>query len=175
MTPRYDVVGIGNAIVDIIFAADDQFLLTHKIAKGSMMLVDEFRAQVLLEGMASPRETSGGSAANTMAGLASFQGKGLFIGKVKDDRLGVSFADDLRRIGCEYRTPMAKHGPSTACCAIAVTPDGQRSMSTYLGACREMTPGDIDEAAIGECKFIYIEGYLWDAEASKTEIGRAHV
>ena len=104
--------------------------------KGAMMLVDEFRAHALLEGLANPRETSGGSAANTMAGLASLKGKGFFIGKVKDDRLGVSFAEDLRRAGCDFKTPMAKEGSSTAFCAIAVTPDGQRSMSTYLGACR---------------------------------------
>lgn len=173
MDSRLDVVGIGNAIVDVIFAADDDFLLTHKIAKGAMTLVDEFRAHALLAGVASPRETSGGSAANSMAGLASLGGKGLFIGKVKSDRLGASFAEDLKSIGCEYRTPMAKDGPSTACCAIAVTPDGQRSMSTYLGACRELLEADIDEDAIAGARFVYVEGYLWDTDASKAAIRKA--
>ncbi len=173
MSPRYDVVGIGNAIVDVIFAASDEFLLTHKIAKGAMMLVDEFRAGTLLEGIKDARETSGGSAGNTMAGLASLGGKGLFIGKVKDDRLGLGFATELQSIGCDFRTAMAKNGPSTAYCAIAVTPDGQRSMSTYLGACRELRSEDIDLDAIAASRFIYIEGYLWDAEESKAAIRKA--
>jgi sugar/nucleoside kinase (ribokinase family) len=169
----YDVAGIGNAIVDIIAATDDRFLLTHKIAKGVMTLIDEFRAQQLCATLAGAREVSGGSTANTMAGLASFGGRGLFIGKVKHDRLGVSFADDLKRIGVTFRTPMAKEGPSTACCVIAVTPDGQRSMNTYLGACRELDPADIDEDAIASAAITYVEGYMWDADGSKAAIRRA--
>jgi sugar/nucleoside kinase (ribokinase family) len=172
MAQAYDVAGIGNAIVDIIEGTDDAFLLTHKIAKGVMTLIDEFRAEQLVGALSGGREISGGSTANTMAGLASFGGKGLFIGKVKDDRLGVSFADDLRRIGVTFDTPMANAGPSTACCVIAVTPDGQRSMNTYLGACRELDPEDIDERAIASAAITYIEGYLWDAEGSKAAIRR---
>jgi len=169
----HDVAGIGNAIVDIIEGTDDAFLLSHKIAKGVMTLVDEFRAEQLVGALKGPREVSGGSAANTMAGLASFGAKGLFIGKVKEDRLGVSFTEDLRRIGVTYETAMAKGGPSTACCVIAVTPDGQRSMSTYLGACRELDPADIDEAAVASAAVTYIEGYMWDADGSKAAIRRA--
>src|SRR5262245_64095274 len=107
------MVGIGNAIVDVIFPATDDFLLEHKIAKGAMTLVDEFRAETLLKGVKNAKESSGGSTANSMAGLASFGGKGLFIGKVKDDRLGVSFSDDMKKIGCDFRTAMEKKGPST--------------------------------------------------------------
>jgi len=173
MAQVYDVAGIGNAIVDIIQGTDDDFLLTHKIAKGVMTLIDEFRAEQLVGALKGAREISGGSTANTMAGLASFGGKGLFIGKVKDDRLGVSFADDLKRIGLTFDTAMANAGPATACCVIAVTPDGQRSMSTYLGACRELDPDDIDEGAIASAAITYIEGYLWDAEGSKAAIRRA--
>jgi sugar/nucleoside kinase (ribokinase family) len=172
MAQVYDVAGIGNAIVDIIHPTDDEFLLTHKIAKGVMTLVDEFRAGHLLEALKGGRESSGGSTANTMAGLASFGGKGLFVGKVRSDRLGVSFAEDLKKIGVTFNTAMANSGPSTACCIIAVTPDGQRSMNTFLGACRELDPGDIDEAAIASAAIMYIEGYLWDAEASKAAIRR---
>jgi len=169
----YDVAGIGNAIVDIIQGTDDSFLLEHKIAKGVMTLIDDFRAEQLVAALNGAREISGGSTANTMAGLASFGAKGLFIGKVKEDRLGVSFAEDLKRIGVTFETAMATAGPSTACCVIAVTPDGQRSMSTYLGACRELSPADIDDAAVASAAITYIEGYMWDAEGSKAAIRRA--
>ena len=108
-----------------------------------------------------------------MAGLASFGAKGHFVGKVKEDGLGRAFANDMHRMGVTFHTAKAKDGPSTACCVIAVTPDGQRSMSTYLGACRELTPSDIDAAAISGAGILYIEGYLWDAEASKAAIRKA--
>ncbi len=170
---RYDVTGIGNAIVDVIHPASDDFLLQHKIAKGVMTLIDEYRADQLISGATSGKESSGGSAANTMAGLASFGAKGHFIGKVKDDRLGQSFAEDLKSNNIDFETAMAIGGPATACCIIAVTPDGQRSMSTYLGACRELTPDDIHSAAIADAAILYIEGYLWDAEASKDALRRA--
>src|SRR6185295_5553486 len=113
MTERFDVAGIGNAIVDVIFAASDEFLLEHGIAKSVMTLVDEFRAARLIAGAENAKESTGGSAANTMAGLASLGGKGCFIGKVKNDRLGVSFAEDLKRIGVYFDTAMAEDGPST--------------------------------------------------------------
>ena len=173
MGKRYDVTGIGNAIVDVIHPASDDFLLEHKIAKGVMTLIDEYRAHQLIASVPEAKESSGGSAANTMAGLASLGAKGHFIGKVKDDRLGQSFADDLKTIGIDFETVMARGGPATACCIIAVTPDGQRSMNTYLGACRELTPDDIRSEPISDAQILYIEGYLWDAECSKDALRKA--
>lgn len=173
MLQKYDVAGLGNAIVDVIAPTDDAFLLEHNVAKGVMTLIDEFRAHQLLRALPHGREIAGGSAANTMAGIASFGGKGVFIGKVKADRLGESFAESLRQIGLDYDTKMAADGPQTACCLIAVTPDGQRSMNTYLGACREITPDDIDEKAIAASSVLYIEGYLWDEPAAKAAIEKA--
>ena len=173
MGKRYDVTGIGNAIVDVIHPASDEFLLEHKIAKGVMTLIDEYRAQQLIAGMLEGKESSGGSAANTLAGLASLGAQGHFIGKVKDDRLGQSFAEDLKTIGIDFETAMASSGPATACCIIAVTPDGQRSMNTYLGACRELTSDDIHVAPISDAQILYIEGYLWDAERSKEALRKA--
>ncbi|MGQ0740743.1 MAG: adenosine kinase [Alphaproteobacteria bacterium] len=173
MKRDFDVAGVGNPIVDVIFAAPDQFLLEHKIAKAVMTLIDEFRAEHLLGLMPGALRSSGGSTANALAGFASFGGKALFIGKAKNDALGRSFAADLRRIGVHFDTPMGEDGPSTACSLIIVTPDGQRSMSTYLGACRELTPGDIDAKAIAASGTLYIEGYLWDADGAKAAIRKA--
>jgi sugar/nucleoside kinase (ribokinase family) len=173
MNNHYDVIGIGNAIVDVIFAASDEFLLEHTIAKSVMTLIDEFRAARLVAGAQNAKESSGGSAANTMAGLASFGANGCFVGKVKKDRLGLGFADDLRSIGVDFDTRMAAEGPSTACCVIAVTPDGHRSMSTYLGACRELTTDDINPALMGTASILYVEGYMWDDERSKAAIRKA--
>jgi sugar/nucleoside kinase (ribokinase family) len=173
MSQNYNVIGIGNAIVDVIFAASDQFLLDHTIAKSVMTLIDEFRAASLISAAPSAQESSGGSAANTMAGLASFGARGCFVGKVKNDRLGTSFASDLKHIGVDFNTAMAEGGPATACCIVAVTPDGHRSMSTYLGACRELTPDDIDPVKIGAGAMLYVEGYLWDDERSKAAIRKA--
>ncbi|HYK78321.1 MAG TPA: adenosine kinase [Micropepsaceae bacterium] len=173
MVQTYDVIGIGNAIVDVIFAASDEFLLEHGIAKSVMTLIDEFRAARLLAAGENAKESSGGSAATTMAGLASFGARGSFVGKVKNDRLGLSFADGLHRLGVDFDTTMAEGGPSTACCVIAVTPDGHRSMSTYLGACRELTPHDVDPGKIAAAAVLYIEGYMWDDPRSKSAIRKA--
>ena len=173
MVQTYDVIGIGNAIVDVIFAASDEFLLKHGIAKSVMTLIDEFRAARLVAAGENAKESAGGSAANTMAGLASFGAHGGFVGKVKNDRLGLSFAEGLRRIGVDFDTAMAQGGPSTACCVIAVTPDGHRSMSTYLGACRELTPDDVDLMKIAAASVLYIEGYMWDDPRSKAAIRKA--
>ncbi len=173
MSDRYDVAGIGNAIVDVIFPATDAFLLEHGIAKNVMTLIDEFRAALLLIAASQAKQSSGGSAANTMAGLASFGGKGLFVGKVKNDPLGRTFQDDLNAIGVKFDTPMAEESLPTACCIIAVTPEGQRSMNTYLGACRELHPDDVDSKRIGQANILYVEGYLWDAEAPKAAIRKA--
>jgi len=173
MGKRFDVIGIGNAIVDVIFPASDQFLLEHGIAKSVMTLIDEFRAALLLVAADQAKQASGGSAANTMAGLASFGGNGLFVGKVKNDPLGRSFVEDMNGIGVRFDTPMAEDSLPTACCIIAVTPDGHRSMSTYLGACRELHPDDIDSATVGNADILYIEGYLWDEAAPKAAIRKA--
>ena len=173
MAHKYDVAGLGNAIVDVIAPTEDAFLLEHNVAKGVMSLVDEYRAHQLLKVLPEGREVAGGSAANTMAGLASFGGKGVFMGKVKADRLGDSFAEGMKAIGLDYTTKPASEGPQTACCIIAVTPDGQRSMNTFLGATRGITPDDIDEEAVAASKVLYIEGYLWDEPGAKAAIEKA--
>jgi sugar/nucleoside kinase (ribokinase family) len=170
---HYDVAAIGNAIVDIIHPATDGFLLEHGIAKGVMTLIDEYRAERLITVLADSQVSSGGSAANTMAGLASFGGRGYFSGRVRNDALGRGFAEDMRRMGVSFAPKMSESGPATACCVIAVTSDGQRSMSTYLGACREMEPEDVDETAIAASRILYIEGYLWDAAGAKAAIRKA--
>jgi sugar/nucleoside kinase (ribokinase family) len=174
MSKKYDVAALGNAIVDVIASVDDRFLLTHRIAKGGMTLIDEFRARELHRALADNsqalstlHEVAGGSAANTMAGLASLGGNGLFVGKVFDDRLGSVFAKSMSAQGITFTTPPTKQGSATASCVIAVTPDGQRSMNTHLGACRQLTPDDVDEEQIAEARILYIEGYLWDEENAK--------
>ena len=174
MSKKYDVAALGNAIVDVIASVDDRFLLTHRIAKGGMTLIDEFRAKELHKALAdngqalsSLHEVAGGSAANTMAGLASLGGNGLFVGKVFDDRLGAVFGKSMSAQGITFTTPATNQGSTTASCLIAVTPDGQRSMNTYLGACRELTPDDVDEEQVADSRILYIEGYLWDEEQAK--------
>jgi sugar/nucleoside kinase (ribokinase family) len=173
MAHTYDVAAMGNALLDVLAPADDAFLLRHNIAKGVMTLIDEFRALQLYEALSGTREIAGGSAANTAAGVASFGAKGLYVGKVKDDPLGRSFAESLSQTGVQYTTDMAAAGPATGCCLIAVTPDGQRSMSTYLGASSELAPGDIDEAGVAASAVLYVEGYLWDSPGPKAAITRA--
>ncbi len=170
MPHKYHIAGLGNAIVDIIASVDDQFLLSHKIAKGAMTLVDEFRAFELNKALAAAgknHEVAGGSCANTMAGLASFGAKGVYVGKVHADRLGAVFSASMKTLGVDYTTPLASKGAATASSMIAVTADGQRSMNTYLGACRELTPDDVFQHEITEAEIVYIEGYLWDEPAAK--------
>jgi sugar/nucleoside kinase (ribokinase family) len=167
MPQKYDVAGLGNAIMDVIAAVDDGFLLRHGIAKGAMTLIDEFRAQELHKALGKSVQEAGGSAANTMAGLASLGAHAVFLGKVRDDALGARFGESLKSLGVDFTTAPAAGGSPTASSMIAVTPDGQRSMNTYLGACREMTPADVDEREVAEASILYIEGYLWDADAAK--------
>jgi sugar/nucleoside kinase (ribokinase family) len=167
MAQNYDVVAVGSAIVDVLAPVDDQFLLTHNVAKGVMTLIDEFRAEQLHAALGSPREIAGGSAANTMAGLASLGGRGVFEGKVKHDRLGQAFAASLKDLGVHFATRPAPDGPPTGISLIAVTPDGERSMNTFLGAARELSTHDIDEDEIASAAVLYIEGYLWDAPKAK--------
>jgi sugar/nucleoside kinase (ribokinase family) len=173
MAKSYHVTALGSAIVDVIAAVDDEFLLTHNIAKGVMTLIDEHRAHQLYSAFANSREIAGGSAANTMAGLASLGAKGNFGGKVKRDRLGGAFAASMRELGLNYTTVPAEGGPQTACSLIAVTPDGQRSMNTYLGAAREFAITDLNADDIAGSEILYIEGYLWDAPGAKAASLRA--
>ena len=167
------MLGIGNAIVDVITRSDDAFLATHELTKGSMMLIDEKRAEALYGAMGPGIEVSGGSCGNTMAGVASFGGKGAYIGKVRNDQLGTVFGHDLRAIGVSFATPPATSGPATARCLITVTPDAQRTMSTYLGACTGLGPDDIDTALVGSAQVTYVEGYLWDAPEAKKAVLKA--
>src|SRR5436309_11805934 len=146
MTPAaFDVVGIGNAIVDVIAHAEEDFLAREGLVKGTMALIDADRADALYQMMGPAIEASGGSAGNTMAGIASLGGSGAYIGKVRDDSLGAVFRHDLTAIGVKFATPAATSGPATARCLIMVTPDGQRTMGTYLGACVELGPDEIEE------------------------------
>lgn len=173
MKSAYDVLGIGNAIVDILSRTDEAFLGRHGLVKGSMMLIDEARAEMLYDAMGPAVEVSGGSCGNTMAGIASFGGKGAYVGKVRDDQLGKVFGHDLKATGVAFDTPKARSGPSTARCLILVTPDAQRTMNTYLGACTGLGPSDIDPALVGSAAVTYVEGYLWDAPAAKQAVLKA--
>jgi len=168
MTERvFDVVGIGNAIVDILSHADDGFLAAHGMAKGAMTLIDAERASALYRAMGPAVESSGGSAANTIAGLASLGGRGGFIGKVNNDQFGGVFRHDIRSSGVAFDTPGSDEGPPTARCLIFVTGDAQRTMQTYLGACLELGPEDVDVQMISHAKVTYLEGYLWDPPRAK--------
>ncbi|MEM9286963.1 MAG: adenosine kinase [Pseudomonadota bacterium] len=173
MSKRYDVVGIGNAIIDVIAKADDAFLETEDVAKGGMTLIDADRADSLYASMGPGIETSGGSAANTMAGCAALGVRGGFIGRVRDDQLGEVYMHDIRAVGVDFTNDPAKHGLPTARCLILVTPDGQRSMSTFLGASTELGVGDLDEDMIADSTITYMEGYLWDKEPAKQAFLRA--
>jgi len=157
-----DVVGIGNAIVDVIAHADDAFLARKTLVKGTMTLIDAERAEALYQMMGPAIEASGGSAGNTMAGIASLGGTGAYIGKVRDDLLGDIYRHDITAIGVHFDTLAATSGPGTARCLILVTPDGQRTMNTYLGACADLGPADIDPEVIAAAQITYLEGYLFD-------------
>ena len=165
MRADFDVLAIGNAIVDVIARAEDSFLESQGIAKGSMRLIPAEEASALYARMGPGREVSGGSAANSMAGLAALGGRAAFIGRVSDDQLGRVFAHDIRAGGVDYRTPPATGGPPTGQCLILVSPDGQRTMNTYLGSCQEVDAQDVDAARVEAALVTYIEGYLWDPPA----------
>src|SRR3954469_9439652 len=164
---RFDVLGIGNAIVDVLARTEDDFLIKQKMHKGSMQLIDEARAETIYDAMGPAVEISGGSAANTTVGVASLGARAAFVGKVKDDELGRVFAHDIRAAGVAFYTPPASAGPSTARCYVLVTPDGERTMNTYLGAAQDLHPNDIDEEAIAATGITYLEGYLWDPPRAK--------
>jgi sugar/nucleoside kinase (ribokinase family) len=170
---KIDVVGIGNAIVDVLAHADDAFLAAHGLTKGSMTLIDAEQARALYAAMGPGVEVSGGSAANTVAGVAALGGRSAFIGKVRDDQLGEVFAHDIRSVGVSFVTPPALEGPPTARCLILVTPDAQRTMSTFLGACAGLTRDDVNPQVIRAARVTYLEGYLWDPPAAKEAFRRA--
>ncbi len=168
-----DVTGIGNAIVDVIVSTADDFLAENGIVKGAMTLADFGCSAALHDRIGPAVEISGGSAANTVVGLAELGGSAAFIGKVKDDILGRVFRSDITQSKVRFSTPPSSAGPGTARCLVMVTPDGQRSMVTYLGACAELGPEDIDEDLIASSKIIYLEGYLWDPPRAKQAFRRA--
>ncbi len=169
----FDVAGIGNAIVDVLAHADDKALAALGLDKGVMTLIDADRAEAIYADMGPGVECSGGSAANTIAGIAALGGKAAYIGKVKNDELGKVFRHDLRRQGVVFDTPAAADGTSTARCMILVTPDAQRTMQTYLGACIELGPDDIDAHLLSRAKVTYLEGYLWDPPQAKAAFRKA--
>ncbi|MFZ3006310.1 MAG: adenosine kinase [Phenylobacterium sp.] len=173
MTELYDVAAIGNAIVDVIAPATDDFLSANALDKGAMMLIDEARGVELYGKMASGIEASGGSAGNTIAGVASFGGRAAYLGKVAKDQLGDVFAHDMRAIGAHFDTAPLIGGPATARSLINVTPDGERTMCTYLGASTEFAAEDVDAAIIEGAKIVYLEGYLFDAEAARRAFAKA--
>ncbi len=162
-----DVIGIGNALVDVLSHGDESLLARQGLVKGTMHLVDEARAGALYEAMGPGVEMSGGSAANTVVGVASFGGRAHYVGKVRDDQLGEVFGHDLRATGVGYDTPRATSGPPTGRCLILVTPDAQRTMGTFLGASVRLGPGDIDKGLIARGKILYLEGYLFDPPAAQ--------
>lgn len=170
---KYGVVAVGNAIVDVLSHTDDAFLEAEGISKGAMNLIDQERARDLYKKMGSSIEVSGGSAANTLAGFGSFGGKGAFIGKVSEDKLGEIFSHDIRAQGIEFNTAPLKHGLGTAVCYIMVTDDAERSMNTFLGASTEFSEEDVDSETIGAGQIVYLEGYLFDKEAAKKAFRRA--
>ena len=173
MPPTYDLLAIGNAIVDVISHASDDFLIRHDLKKDSMQLVEPARADELYAAMGPTIETSGGSAANTAVGVAALGGRAGFIGKVRDDQLGGVFAHDIRAAGVDFDVPPATHGPPTARSLILVTPDAHRTMNTSLGIAGSITSNDIDPARVSDASITYCEGYLWDMEPTKAAIRKA--
>ena len=174
MTNRpIDVLAIGNAIVDVITDADDEFIGREGMHKGGMRLIDEDEANRLYSAMGPGRELSGGSAANTVAGVASLGLKAGFIGQLADDQLGAIFAHDIRSLGVEFATPLRKDVGATARCLILVTPDAQRTMNTFLGAAQRLGPGVVDVAHVAAAKILYLEGYLWDPEEPRQAMYKA--
>ena len=168
-----DVVGIGNAIVDVLAHVDNAFIRDNGLEKGVMTLIDEAQAEAIYGKMGQAMEMSGGSAANTIAGVAALGGQGGFIGRVRNDQLGQIFAHDIRAGGVAFPTPPATDGKSTARCFVFVTPDAERTMMTYLGACTELDRSDIDPGLIASAKVTYLEGYLWDDPRAKAAIADA--
>jgi len=172
-SPKLDIVAIGDAIVDVIATCDDDFLAERGLTKGSMRLLDPAEADALYAAMGSARETSGGSAANSMAGVAALGGRAGFIGQVAGDQLGDIFAHDMQALGVRFETPPLIEGPPTGRCLILVTPDAQRTMNTSPGASHELSPKALDEELIRSAAILYLEGYLWGPEQPRAAMLRA--
>jgi sugar/nucleoside kinase (ribokinase family) len=173
MSTKIEVLGLGNSLVDILAYADDAYLEAQDMAKGAMTLIDEDRAEALYAARVDPRVISGGSAANTIVGVASFGVSAAYIGKVKHDPLGETFIADIRSTGVRFETDPAEHGPATGRCFVYVTPDGERTMNTYLGASTYLSPSDVDETVVRGAKVVYLEGYMWDRPAAKSAFQKA--
>ncbi len=173
MPARYDILALGNAIVDVIAQTPDDFLAQHKLTKGAMALIEEAPAETLYKAMGETVTISGGSAANTVIGAASFGCTASFVGKVKQDNLGDLFTADIKKAGVDFPIAHATDGPATARCLIMVTPDGQRTMNTFLGACQDLTEADVDAETVKASKIVYLEGYLWDPPAAKAAFVKA--
>jgi sugar/nucleoside kinase (ribokinase family) len=170
---KYDVLGIGNAIFDVLVRTDEKFLADHGMIKGGMALIDEARAAAIYRDMGPATEMSGGSAANTIVGIANLGARAAYVGKVKDDQIGKLYTHDIRAAGVAYDTKPAAGGPATGCSYILVTPDGERTMNTYLGAAQDLTVADIDPAQIEASRIVYLEGYLWDPKNAKEAFVKA--
>src|SRR4051812_37275917 len=170
---KYDVLGIGNAIFDVLVQTDEAFLGRHGMTKGGMALIDEARATAIYADMGPATEMSGGSAANTIVGVANLGAHAAFVGKVSDDQIGRLYTHDIRAAGVAFETSPASNGPATGCSYILVTPDGERTMNTYLGAAQELIPDDIDAAQVAASAIIYLEGYLWDPNSAKEAFVKA--
>src|SRR6266496_1392004 len=170
---KYDVLGIGNAIFDILVQTDESFLSQHGMIKGGMSLIDEARAASIYQDMGPAVEMCGGSAVNTIVGVASRGARAAYVGKVKDDQIGRMYMHDIRAAGVAFETRPALDGPATGCSYILVTPDGERTMNTHLGAAQDLTPDDIDPAQIAASRIVYLEGYLWDPKSAKEAFVKA--
>jgi sugar/nucleoside kinase (ribokinase family) len=172
-TAKYDVLGIGNAIFDVLVQTDEGFLASHGMTKGGMALIDEARAGAIYRDMGPATEMSGGSAANTIVGIANLGARAAYVGKVKDDQIGRLYTHDIRAANVAFETSAASGGPATGCSYILVTPDGERTMNTFLGAAQELTSADIDPAQIEAASIVYLEGYLWDPKSAKEAFVKA--
>jgi sugar/nucleoside kinase (ribokinase family) len=170
---KYDVLGIGNAIFDVLVQTDEGFLSRHGMTKGGMSLIDEDRATTIYSDMGPATKMSGGSAANTIVGIASLGARAAYVGKVRDDEVGRLYTHDIRSAGVAFETAPAGSGPATGCSYILVTPDGERTMNTYLGAAQELMPADIDADQVAGSAFVYLEGYLWDPKSAKEAFVKA--
>ena len=170
---KYDVLGIGNAIFDVLVQADEAFLARHGMTKGGMALIDENSAAAIYRDMGPATEMSGGSAANTIVGVANLGARAAYVGKVRDDQIGRLYTHDIRAAGVAFETKAASGGPATGCSYILVTPDGERTMNTWLGAAQELMPDDIDAAQVAASSIVYLEGYLWDPKSAKEAFVKA--
>jgi adenosine kinase len=170
---KYDVLGIGNAIFDVLVQTDEGFLAKHGMTKGGMALIDEARAAAIYQDMGPAVEMSGGSAANTIVGVANLGARAAYIGKVRDDQIGRMYIHDIRAAGVAFETRPAAEGPATGCSYILVTADGERTMNTYLGAAQELAPADVDPVQVAASALLYLEGYLWDPPNAKAAFVKA--